>query len=52
MIETRVARHPDDAAAVEAIFRAYVARPTVDLRFDDDAPGNPAPGAAFPGRDS
>ncbi|KGB93752.1 putative histone acetyltransferase HPA8 [Burkholderia cepacia] len=52
MIEIRVARHPDDAAAVEAIFRADIARPTVGLPFDDDAPGNPTPGTALPGRDS
>ncbi|WP_257127923.1 hypothetical protein [Burkholderia sp. MSMB1835] len=52
MIEIRVARHPHDAAAVEAIFRADVARPTVGLPFDDDAPGDPTRGTAFPWRDS
>ncbi|WP_254616483.1 hypothetical protein [Burkholderia metallica] len=51
MIEIRAARHPDDAAAVEAIFREYVARPTGSLEFEDYAPGNPTPGTEFPGRD-
>ncbi|WP_244132553.1 hypothetical protein [Burkholderia sp. BCC0397] len=51
MIEIRAARHPDDAAAVEAIFRGYVARSSVSFALQDYAPGNPTPGTEFPGRD-
>jgi len=51
MIEIRAARHPDDTAAVEAIFREYVASPTVSLEFPGYEPGNPAPGAEFSGLD-
>ncbi len=51
MIEIRAARHPDDAAAVEAIFREYVASPTVGLAFQDYTLRNPAPSTEFPGRD-
>ncbi|WP_244130259.1 hypothetical protein [Burkholderia sp. BCC0044] len=51
MIEIRVARYPDDAAAIEAIVRACVASPTVSFEFQDDGPEIPAPGAGFPGRD-
>ena len=35
MIEIRAARYPDDARAVEAIFREYIAAPTVSLEFQD-----------------
>ncbi|RQV02939.1 N-acetyltransferase [Burkholderia cenocepacia] len=35
MIAIRAARYPDDAAAVEAIFREYVVSPTVNLAFQD-----------------
>ena len=35
MIEIRAARYPDDARAVEAIFREYIAKPTVSLEFQD-----------------
>lgn len=38
MIEIRAARYPDDAAAVEGIFREYVASPTVSLEFQDYEP--------------
>ena len=34
MIEIRAARYPDDARAVEAIFREYIAA-TVSLEFQD-----------------
>ncbi|CAG2309988.1 MULTISPECIES: hypothetical protein [Burkholderia] len=50
MIEIRVARYPDGAAAVEAIFREYVVGPTASVEFQDDARRNPASGAEFPGR--
>ncbi|WP_275921285.1 hypothetical protein [Burkholderia sola] len=51
MIEIRAARRPDAAAAVEAIFREYVAGPTVGVEFRDYALRNPASGAEFPARD-
>ncbi|KVL86457.1 GNAT family N-acetyltransferase [Burkholderia stagnalis] len=35
MIEIRAAHYPDDAAAVDAIFREYIASPTVSLAFQD-----------------
>ena len=46
MIAIRAARYPDDAAAVEAIFREYVASPTVSLAFQDYEPEI----AALPGK--
>ncbi|MBL3963537.1 hypothetical protein H3O04_13610 [Burkholderia sp. KCJ3K979] len=46
MIAIRAARFPDDAAAVEAIFREYVASPTVSLAFQDYEPEI----AALPGK--
>ncbi|KAB0633041.1 GNAT family N-acetyltransferase [Burkholderia latens] len=46
MIEIRAARYPDDAAAVEAIFREYIASPSVSLAFQDYEPEL----AALPGK--
>ena len=46
MIEIRAARYPDDAAVVEAIFREYIASPTVSLAFQDYEPEL----AALPGK--
>ncbi|MCA7921400.1 hypothetical protein LGM35_02805 [Burkholderia cenocepacia] len=50
MIAIRAARYPDDAAAVEGVFREYVVSPTVSLALADDGPEIPAPGAEFPER--
>lgn len=46
MVEIRQARFPEERAAVEAIFREYIASPSVSLAFQDYEPEL----AALPGK--